>query len=115
MRRLIAAVAAGLMTLSVLPAAANAASQERRYEQDRPGPDRGPGRGPDRGGPGNDDARYGRWDNSWGARPAAPPRSWSRQGDWYRHVRACSQRFRSYNARTNTYMVRRGVSAQCRL
>lgn len=119
MRRLIAAAAAGLMALSALPAAANAAPQERRYEQDRPGPghgpDRGPpGHGPDRGGPGHDD-RYGRWENSWGVRPAGPPRSWTRQSDWYRHVRACSQRFRSYNPRTDTYVVRRGRTAQCRL
>lgn len=116
MRRLIAAAAAGLMALSVLPAAANAAPQERRYEQDRNN-DRGQDRGrhDDRNNGRGDDARYGRWDNSWGARPAAPPRSWTRQNDWYRHVRACSQRFRSYNPRTDTYVVRRGRTAQCRL
>lgn len=110
------AIAAGLMTLSALPvSAADAAPQERRYEQDRSN-DRGPDRGrqDDRNGRGDND-RYGRWDNSWGARPAGPPRSWSRQNDWYRHVRACSQRFRSYNPRTDTYVVRRGRTAQCRL
>lgn len=125
MRKLLIAVAAGLMTLSVLPVAAVAAPQERPYMQDNMrGQDRGRndnnwnnGRGPDR----NDrndrrgGDRYGRWDNGWGARPAAPPRHWSRQNDWYRHVRACSQRYRSYDARTDRYVVRRGQTAMCRL
>ncbi|MDB5421669.1 MAG: hypothetical protein JWR59_1616 [Brevundimonas sp.] len=129
MRKLLIAAAAGLMTLSALPAAAAAATaaapQERPYMQDNMrGPDRGRndnnwnnGRGPDR----NDrndhrgDERYGRWDNSWGMRPSAPPRHWSRQNDWYRHVRACSQRYRSYNPRTDTFVVSRGRTAICRL
>ena len=118
MRRLIAAAAAGLMALSVLPAAANAAPQERRYEQDHNdrGQDRGrhDDRGRDDRGRGDND-RYGRWENSWGVRPAGPPRSWSRHNDWYRHVRACQMRYRSYNPRTDTYVVRRGRMAQCRL
>lgn len=129
MRKLLIAAAAGLMTLSALPVAAAtaaAAPQERPYMQDNM-------RGPDRGQPmrhdgandnrGNDhrgddrrgDDRYGRWDSSWGMRPAGPPRHWTRQNDWYRHVRACSQRYRSYNARTDTYVVRRNQVARCRL
>lgn len=132
MRKLLIAAAAGLMTLSALPVAAAttaAAPQERPYMQDNmrgPGPDRGRpdnnnsnnGRGPDRG-PGHnggpDSDRYGRWDSGWGMRPPAPPRHWSRQNDWYRHVRACSQRYRSYNPRTDMFVVSRGRTAMCRL
>jgi hypothetical protein len=60
-------------------------------------------------------SRYGRWERSWGARPTAPPRRFSNSRNWYRHVRACQLRYRSYNARTDLYMVRRGVMARCRL
>jgi len=129
---LIAAAAAGLMTLSVAPVAASAnAPQERRYEQDHNRPvagrpndpranDHRPGanRPDDHNRPGadRDDSRYGQWNPSWGARPSAPPRAYaSRQNDWYRHVRACSTRYRSYNPRTDTYVVRRNVTARCRL
>ncbi|QTC90974.1 BA14K family protein [Brevundimonas goettingensis] len=123
MRKLLIAAAAGLMTLSALPASAGAAPQERPYNAgpmngpmnhgpDRGGPDRG---GPNHGGPGRPGDQYGNWDDHWGARPPAPPRNWSRQNDWYRHVRACSQRYRSYNPRTDSYTVRRGVFARCRL
>ena len=133
MRKLLIAAAAGLMTLSALPATAGAAGQERPYNAgpmsgpmnhgpmngpghnagpNRPGPG-GPGQmGPGRPGPGNE---YGNWDDRWGARPAPPPRGWGRNNDWYRHVRACSQRYRSYNPRTDTFVVRRGVVARCRL
>lgn len=68
----------------------------------------------DRGGR-NDEGRYGRWDNNWGARPPAPPRGFTRAADWHRHVRACQQRYRSYDARTDRYTVRRGQTAICRL
>ena len=34
---------------------------------------------------------------------------------WRRHVRACSARYRSYNPRTDRYVVRRGVMARCYL
>jgi hypothetical protein len=125
MRKLLIAAAAGLMTLSALPAAAGTVGQERPYNSGpmngpmNHGPDRG---GPDRGGPMNGpnhgagpDHMYGTWDDHWGARPPAPPRGWSRNNDWYRHVRACSQRYRSYNPRTDTFMVRRGVASRCRL
>ncbi|HEX8471417.1 MAG TPA: BA14K family protein [Brevundimonas sp.] len=139
MRKLLIAAAAGLMTLSALPATAGAA-QERPYNagpmsgqnhggqnhggsnQNGPGhnnsgPNR-PGQGrPDQAGPNRpgQSSQYGNWDDRWGARPSAPPRGWGRNNDWYRHVRACSQRYRSYNPRTDTFVVRRGVAARCRL
>ena len=131
MRNLLIAAAAGLMTLSALPVAAAVAPQERPYTQDNMrGQDRGRndndwnnGRGNDnrddrrdsRNDNRHDNDRYGRWDNRWGARPAGPPRGWTRSNDWYRHVRACSQRYRSYNPRTDTYIARRGVVVRCRL
>ena len=62
-----------------------------------------------------DQRDYGRWDDRWGARPPAPPRHWTRSSDWYRHVRACQQRYKSYNPRTDTYVPRRGETARCRL
>jgi hypothetical protein len=128
MRNLLIAAAAGLMTLSALPvSAATTTMQARPYtpaqsmspqrpDDHRNGPGQnngGPGR--DNNGPGRDNDQYGRWDSSWGARPAGPPRSFSRHNDWYRHVRACSQRYRSYDARTDRYVVRRGQTAVCRL
>ena len=138
MKKLMIAVAAGLLTLSALPATAGTAGQERPYNsgpmtgsmnhgggmnqnnsQNHNGPSR-PDQGrpdqgrPDQGRPGQGN-EYGNWDNHWGARPSAPPRGWGRNNDWYRHVRACSQRYRSYNPRTDTFMVRRGVNSRCRL
>lgn len=137
MRKILIAAAAGLMTLSALPVAANAATaasqvrpynsapangpqrpDQQRYEPPRPGQMRPDQHRPDHGGPmtpGRGDDQYGRWDAGWGARPAGPPRHFSRQNDWYRHVRACSQRYRSYDARTDRYVVRRGQTAICRL
>lgn len=58
---------------------------------------------------------YGRWDNGWGARPSAPPAHFTRHNDWYRHVRACQQRYKSYNPRTDMFVPRRGHSARCTL
>lgn len=58
---------------------------------------------------------YGRWDDRWGPRPPAPPRHWTRSSDWHRHVRACQQRYKTYNPRTDTYVPRRGQTARCRL
>ncbi|MFT4025547.1 MAG: BA14K family protein [Novosphingobium sp.] len=58
---------------------------------------------------------YGSWNNGWGARPPAPPRHWTRTGDWYRHVRACQQRYRSYNPRTDTYRANNGQNRRCTL
>ncbi|CAN5180530.1 hypothetical protein BH09PSE1_BH09PSE1_29220 [soil metagenome] len=131
MRKILIAAAAGLMTLSALPFTAAAEPQMRPYTQQAPtppqrpdrhdGPMNGPMSGPMNGpghndnGPGRGDDRYGRWDSSWGSRPNGPPRGWTRTNDWYRHVRACSQRYRSYNPRTDTYVVRHGRTAMCRL
>ena len=114
-RTLLAAMAAGLMTLTAIPAFA--APQQRhdnapRSQHEQQQPQRG-GNGNHSGS--NADARYGDWNASWGARPSAPPRSFTRQSDWYRHVRACGQRYRSYNASTDRYTVRRGQTAVCRL
>ena len=116
-RTLLAAIAAGLMTLSAIPA--SAAPQQRhdapqQHHQQQQQPQRG-GNATHGESRNDNSARYGTWNTSWGARPAAPPRSFTRQSDWYRHARACSQRYRSYNAATDRYTVRRGQTAVCRL
>jgi hypothetical protein len=90
--------------------------RDDRGGMNRPGPDR-PGNGPGAGRPqpvggGNG---YGNWDNRWGSRPPAPPRHWTKNGDWYRHVRACNQRYRSYNPRTDMFTLRPGVTRRCML
>ncbi|UKE73556.1 BA14K family protein [Xanthomonas graminis] len=61
-----------------------------------------------------DDRRYGRWDPKWGPRPGNPPAHRSRHDDWYRHVHTCQQRYRSYDARTDT-LVTRGRRVRCAL
>lgn len=115
--------AAGAFLLALAPLAVSAQPAQR------PGADHGdhrpgtPGRpGNDR--PGNDrpgvnrpggSQNYGNWDNRWGARPPAPPRHWNKNGDWYRHVRACKQRYRSYDPRTDNFALRRGVNRRCTL
>jgi hypothetical protein len=79
----------------------------------RPGPGNGPGMnrpGPNRPGP-----SYGNWDNRWGARPGGPPRGWGNTGDWYRHVRACQQRYRTYNPRTDIYYAHGKSARRCKL
>lgn len=46
----------------------------------------------------------------------APPRSWNKSRTAYQsHVRLCTKRYKGYNPRTNTYVVRRGKTAVCRL
>ena len=60
-------------------------------------------------------SRHGNWDSKWGSRPSDPPRSWGNRSNWYQHVRACQQRYRSYNSRTDQYVVRRGVNRPCTL
>lgn len=57
--------------------------------------------------------RYGSWDRKWGATPPAPPRHWTRTSAWYGHVRSCQQRYRGYNASTDTYLDRRGRRVRC--
>ena len=120
--------AAGLLALGAVPAAA-AAPQERPYHQDRSdrgGHDNDRGRHDgnrgridndwnNRGGFDLDDNRFGHRDNRWSARPGTPPRHFARADDWHRHVRACQARYRSYNPRTDMFVVRRGRSAICRL
>jgi hypothetical protein len=114
---MIIAVGAALLAGAPLAASAQSASQivgtgnqRGNYEPDRrPGMDR-PGNGPTWNGD-----NYGRWDNGWGRRPPPPPKHFGKQGRWYQHVRACSARYRSYNPRTDTYQVRRGVNRVCRL
>jgi len=108
-RTILAAMAAGLMTLSAIPASAAPQQHNNAPQQQQRGNDHDNGRGNGGG------AEYGSWNTGWGARPPAPPRSFSRHNDWYRHVRACSQRYRSYNASTDHYTVRRGQTAICRL
>jgi hypothetical protein len=60
------------------------------------------------------DPRDDRWDTRWG-RQVMPPSYWGQRPGWNRHVRACFARYRTYNPRTDTYVVRRGVTARCRL
>ena len=88
-------------------------SSNMGHGQDR-GQDRGMGHDMDRGDQMGHD-QYGRWDDHWGSRPPPPPKQYSRHGNWYQHVRSCQTRYRSYNSRTDMYMVRRGVMARCRL
>jgi hypothetical protein len=102
-RTILAAMAASLMTLSAIPASAAPQQHNHAPQQQR---------GNNNHGGGNE---YGNWNSGWGARPPAPPRGFSRHNDWYRHVRACGQRYRSYNAATDRYTVRRGQTAVCRL
>ena len=117
--------AAAVMTLGVAVAEAQPRSYnpdgryDRRDNDDRRGDDhRGRGRGH-----GDNDSRHGgrhesrdddHWDNRWGQRPARH-RGWGNRPGWYRHVRACQMRYRSYNPRTDMFVVRRGVMARCRL
>lgn len=60
-------------------------------------------------------SRYGNWDQKWGSRPGTPPKHWTRTSDWYRHVRACQQRFRSYDSRSDTYRLNSGQRKRCTL
>ncbi len=83
-----------------------------------PGHGNGPGPGPSKPTPSPGPNRpggpdYGHWDNHWGMRPPAPPSHWKNYNGWYRHVRACQQRYRSYNPRTDTYRVRPGIYRRC--
>ena len=58
---------------------------------------------------------YGNWDDRWGKHPPEPPRHWTNRGDWYRHVRACRDRYRSYDPRTDMVTLRRGMTRRCTL
>jgi BA14K-like protein len=126
MRKSIIAIAAGLMALSTVSA------QAAGLDQNRPAPDReeqrqdqhqdlhggqnnGHGNGQQNGARGEHRDSYGAWQSSWGSRPPAPPAHFKRQSNWYAHVRACQQRYRSYNPRTDRYTVRAGRTAVCSL
>jgi len=119
MRKSLIAIAAGLMTLGAVSAQAatldqNRSTQTRPAEQGQSNnqtndrDDRANSRGEHRD-------SYGTWRSAWGARPAAPPAHFARPSDWYRHVRACQSRYRTYDARTDRYVPRRGRTAVCRL
>ncbi|QYF86866.1 BA14K family protein [Brevundimonas sp. PAMC22021] len=58
---------------------------------------------------------YGRWETSWGPQPPAPPSGYANSGNWYAHVRACQQRYKSYNPRTDMFVPRAGQTARCTL
>lgn len=58
---------------------------------------------------------YGQWNRQWGAKPPAPPAHFAKKSDWYRHVRACQRKYKSYSARTDTYRSNRGQALRCRL
>lgn len=112
MKKTLIAACAALMTLSALPASAADLPGQSRPNAERH--DNTDSRG-DRSGQADNDRRYGTWDSRWGARPPAPPRHFTRVADWHRHVRACQQRYRSYNAATDRYVPSRGRTAVCRL
>ncbi|KPL66769.1 hypothetical protein SZ64_00810 [Erythrobacter sp. SG61-1L] len=58
---------------------------------------------------------YGEWKSAWGKAPPAPPKHWTKTNDWHRHVRACQQRYKSYNAKTDTYRTQSGKRPRCKL
>ncbi|WP_414902432.1 BA14K family protein [Sphingomonas flavalba] len=113
----------GVFLLAAAPAVGaaqgNPASQDRHERSDRDRAlDRKPAQQPaaqNRRGSPQADQKYGAWSSSWGARPPAPPKHWTKASDWHRHVRACQQRYRSYNARTDSYRARSGKAVRCRL
>lgn len=120
----------GAMFLAIAPAAvlaqpsAQSGSHATRKNDDRGTQKQGSTNRDDRRAPvaGRNDkapsaaqSRHGNWDSKWGSRPSDPPRSWGNRSNWYQHVRACQQRYRSYNSRTDQYFVRRGVSRTCTL
>ena len=114
---LIAAAAALTLGVAAADAQPRPYNPDGRYDSGR-GDDRGRGHGDnDRHHDGRHDSRDrddDRWDDSWGRRPERH-RGWGNRPGWYRHVRACQMRYRSYNPRTDMYVVRRGVMARCRL
>jgi len=93
------------------PAPGHQASGSQRPGQQHPGQ----GAGSQPGRPNGAGENFGNWNKSWGARPPAPPAHFTRRSDWYRHVRACQQRYRSYNPRTDTYRTWSGRTIRCTL
>jgi hypothetical protein len=126
MRKFLIALSAGALTFGGFSLAATdlqAQARPEAREQNQSGRDRQDGNRQDSGrqnegrrdAQASGNARYGNWDSRWGARPSTPPSHFTRTSDWYRHVRACQQRYRSYNARTDRYVPRQGQTAICRL
>ena len=58
-------------------------------------------------------ADHGPWESSWGPRPPAPPAGYANPSDWHRHVRACQQRYKTYDPATDLYVPRVGTTARC--
>ena len=58
-------------------------------------------------------ADHGPWESGWGPRPPAPPADYANPSDWHRHVRACQQRYKTYNPATDLYVPRVGTTARC--
>lgn len=111
MRKSLITAVAVLATLSALPVSAAVPQQNRDRDQHQSQNHRNDNQRQNQ----NGDARYGTWQSNWGARLSAPPRHFTRHNDWYRHVRACQQRYRSYNPATDTFIARPGVRQVCRL
>jgi hypothetical protein len=65
------------------------------------------------GGAGARPVDHGMWESSWGPRPPAPPAGYANPSDWHRHVRACQQRYKTYNPATDMYVPRVGTTARC--
>ena len=84
-------------------------NRQQQQNQQKPGSHAPQGR------PQQSNSQYGSWNNSWGKAPPAPPKHWSKKGDWHRHVRACQQRYKSYNASSDTYRTYSGKSLRCKL
>ena len=128
MKRVATIIAAALIMTVAAPGTATAQGAPPRSD-DRPaeGPQRPTPRprqpeqqppqqhSPQHQGPQHDAPGYGRWDDRWGQRPPPPPSHFTRTGDWHRHVRACQQRYRSYNARTDMFLATNGQRLRCRL
>ncbi len=119
--RVIGAVLLCAAPVSVLAQPAPQSHEDREYPQREKDnkhsrPSIQPG---EKGGPAKHKAssekQYGAWNSQWGAKPPAPPAHWSKHSDWHRHVRACQQRYRSYNARMDTYRSHSGKNRRCTL
>lgn len=77
----------------------------QNHDRDRPAPNA----------PQAQQSGYGVWNKNWGDRPPASPSHWKKKDDWYRHVRACQQKYRSYNAHSDAYRLGAGKTRRCTL
>lgn len=112
---LAAAVTAVAPTGAMAQQHGNTHQQQPGQPQTKPQPNQPQADRAPAGKPGATRNQYGSWNTSWGAQPSAPPAHWTKKGDWYRHVRACKQRFGTYNSRTDTYRMSSGKSLRCKL